>query len=110
MPEITPPTKCPSFFQELSRCTASHYRALMIVADSALLATYDTRAEEGTFRRYGDAFPSARLRGAGARTPPGSRAAEGAGRTSGGAHASGPRCARRSVRRSGARSGNLYPT
>ncbi|XP_039743441.1 BRISC and BRCA1-A complex member 2 isoform X2 [Pteropus medius] len=79
MPEITPPTNCPSFFQELSRCTASHYRALSIVPDSALLATYDTRTEEGTFRRCGDAFPSAWLRGAGARTPPGSRAAEGRG-------------------------------
>lgn len=106
MPEITPPTNCPSFFQELSPCTAPQYRALLIVPDSALLDMQEASAEEGTFRHCGDA----RLSGPGARTPPGFWSAEGAGRTSGDAHASGLRCARRSVRRSGARSGNLYPT
>lgn len=65
MPEITPPTYCPQFSQELSPCTASRYTALLIVPRSAQLAAHEAGAEEGTFRHCRDALPSARPAAAG---------------------------------------------
>lgn len=65
MPEITPCTNCPQFFQELSSCTVSRSRAILRVPDSAQLATHEVGAEVGTFRHSGDALPSARPGAAG---------------------------------------------